>query len=216
LPLQLYAHPLSSFCWKALIALYEAEALFEFRMLGPDHPENFAELSAKWPMAKMPLLSDPERGVDLPETSIIIEHIDRHHGAGLIPADPDAALQARLWDRFYDLHVHAHMQKVIFNRLREPADKDPFGVAQARAELRKAYIVAEAALADGRAWAAGDTFTLADCSASPALHYADKVEPFATTHPRLHAFLLQLRARPSFARVLEEAEPYAHMFPDRD
>jgi glutathione S-transferase len=31
--LTLYAHPLSSYCWKALIALYENHTPFEFHML---------------------------------------------------------------------------------------------------------------------------------------------------------------------------------------
>jgi glutathione S-transferase len=64
----------------------------------------------------------------------------------------------------------------------------------------------------GREWVAGD-FSLADCAAAPALHYAEKVEPFTGTHPKLAAYLKRLQDRPSFARVLTEAEPYAHMFP---
>ena len=38
MPLQLYAHPFSSYCQKVLIALYENDTPFEFRMLGPDDP----------------------------------------------------------------------------------------------------------------------------------------------------------------------------------
>ena len=34
--LKLYAHPFSSYCQKVLIALYENDTPFEFRMLAPD------------------------------------------------------------------------------------------------------------------------------------------------------------------------------------
>jgi glutathione S-transferase len=212
MPLKLYAHPLSSFCWKALIALYEAGADFEFAMLDQDHPQNGAELVQLWPVGKMPLLSDEERGLAVPETTIIIEYIDRVFGAGLIPADPDAAMPVRFWDRFYDLYVQVPMQKIVADRLRPPESRDAFGVAQARADLKKAYAAAEAMMGE-RTWAAGEDFTLADCAACPALWYGEKVEPFTPNHPRLAALFERLKARPSFARVLDEHRPYEHMFP---
>ena len=37
--LQLFAHPFSSYCWKVLIALWENELPFDYRMLDPEHPE---------------------------------------------------------------------------------------------------------------------------------------------------------------------------------
>lgn len=59
----------------------------------------------------------------------------------------------------------------------------------------------------------GAAFTLADCSAAPALFYANAVAPLGESEPGLRAYLARLMARPSFARVLAEAEPYFHMFP---
>jgi glutathione S-transferase len=64
-----------------------------------------------------------------------------------------------------------------------------------------------------KSWANGEDFTLADCSAAPALFYADKVMPFADTHPQAHAYLGRLTQRPSYARALKEAEPYFKFFP---
>ena len=58
-----------------------------------------------------------------------------------------------------------------------------------------------------------DDFTLADCAAAPALFYANTVVPFAETHKNLAAYFDRLMTRPSFARVLEEAQPYFHLFP---
>ena len=73
------------------------------------------------------------------------------------------------------------------------------------------------ALVDGQLraspWAMGRDFTIADCAALPALFYDDKVAPFATQWPNLAAYFERLKARPSAARVLDEAAPYFSMFP---
>jgi len=59
----------------------------------------------------------------------------------------------------------------------------------------------------------GDTFTLADCSAGPPLFYANMIAPLAGTHPNADRYLKRLMDRPSYVRVIEEAQPYFHMFP---
>jgi glutathione S-transferase len=59
----------------------------------------------------------------------------------------------------------------------------------------------------------GDDFTMADCAAAPALFYADMVMPFRETHQNAMAYLDRLKQRPSYARVLKEAEPYFKMVP---
>jgi glutathione S-transferase len=210
----LHAHPLSSYCWKALIALYENGSDFELRLVDFGDPESRAAFRALWPMAKMPVLEDRARGVAVPEASILIEYLMDHHPgrARLIPEDPDAALEVRLRDRFYDLHVQQPMQKIVGDRLRPDGEKDPAGVADARRTLATAYGTIETRFAPAP-WAAGAEFSLADCAAMPALFYANKVAPFESERPILAAFLDRLKARPSVARVLAEAEPYFAMFP---
>jgi glutathione S-transferase len=210
--LLLYTHPLSSYCWKVLIPLYENGISFEFRQLDQDHPENWAEFAALWPLAKMPLLVDDGRAVA--ESSVIIEYLGLHHPgpAPMLPADAGVALEVRLLDRVFDHYVMAPVQKIVFDRIRPAEARNPADQADARALLDKAYGWLEHRLA-GRAWAAGDAFSLADCAAAPSLHYADKVHEFRRRFPVLAACLDRLAARPSFARVLKEAEPYAQMFP---
>ncbi|HVN01099.1 MAG TPA: glutathione S-transferase family protein [Caulobacteraceae bacterium] len=207
--LTLYYHPLSSYSWKALIALYETGADFQRVIVDAETRPAFLEV---WPIGKFPVLLDAERSETVPESSVAIEYLDRHRpGAGwLIPADPELAWRARLWDRFFDLHIHEHMQKIVGDRLRPSEAKDSFGVAEARGRLAIAYGVAEAQAA-GRTWICGDDFSLADCAAAPALYYADKVQPLSAG--ALRAYLDRLMDRPSFARVLEEAEPYFNLFP---
>ena len=216
--LTLHMHPLSSYCWKVLIALYENDTPFEARVLDLGDPAVVAAFKALWPTTKMPLLCDTARDRTVPETSIIIEYLQAIYPGPVrfIPDDPDAALRTRLMDRLFDLYVMTPMQAIVADRIR-PADvvKDPYGVAQARTQLAMAYDLLETELA-GRTWAAGEAFSLADCAAAPALFYANKVAPLGEDHPIVSAYLDRLLERPSFARVLQEAEPYFTMFPSGD
>ncbi len=212
--LTLYMHPLSSYCHKTLIALYENATPFTAVSVNLGDPDERAMLLKLWGVGKFPVLQDDARGEVVPESSIIIDYLDRHYPGAtrLIPEDDDAARAVRFADRFYDLHIHNHMQKVVGNRLRPADAKDPHGVEDAKTRMRAAYDIAERDMASRR-WAAGDDFSMADCAAAPALFYAAKVLPYADSHPHLAAYLERLKARPSYARVLKEAEPYFHMFP---
>ncbi|MGY4256826.1 glutathione S-transferase [Bradyrhizobium sp. USDA 4516] len=216
--LTLHYHPLSSFCWKALIALYENGTPFTPNMVNLGDPAERAALLALSPIGRFPVLRDETRDETVPESSIVIEYLDRHYPGAvrLIPEDPDLALQIRLRDRFLDLYVHLPMQKVVGDRLRPADSKDPHGVAEARAQLRTSYAILDQQLDPQRArggWMMGEHFSLADCAAAPTMFYGNKVEPFGDGHRHLAAYLERLMARPSFARVLREAEPYFGMFP---
>ncbi|SCW72268.1 glutathione S-transferase [Sphingobium faniae] len=210
----LYYHPLSSYCWKVLIPLYENATPFTPRLLSQEDAEAAAEWMALWPIGRFPVLRDERRGQTVAEASIIIEYLDRHAPGPFraIPADADAALEARLMDRLFDNYVMGPMQAIVADRLRPEAARDPHGVAQSRQMLTKAYALLEERMA-GRTWAAGEDVSLADCAAAPSLFYADKVEPMRRDFPTLAAYLDRLEARAGFARVLAEKEPYWSMFP---
>ena len=208
----LYYHPLSSYCWKVLIALYEIGAPFERRMM--EDPGVADTWLALWPIAKFPMLRDEARDRTLGEASVIIEYLGQHCPGPFrpIPQDADKALEARLMDRLFDNYVMGPMQAIVADRLRAEDARDPVGVGNARLMLGKAYAMLEERMA-GRVWAAGDALSLADCAAAPALFYADRVEPMRGGFPTLAAYLDRLEARPSFARVLEEKEPWWRNFP---
>ena len=210
----LHAHPLSSFCHKALTALYELDLPFEQRMVDFGDPASAQAFRALWPMARMPVLEDTGRSAIVPESSILIEYLQIHHpgAVSLIPQDRDLALEVRAKDRFFDLSVQVPMQKIVNDRIRPANAKDPHGLAEARAHLATALDIVERDM-DGRTWAAGETFSMADCAAAPAMFYADKVMPLAPQRPNAAAYLERLKARPSYARTLKEAEPYMRFFP---
>ena len=212
--LTLYFHPLASFCHKVLIALYENETPFERHIVDLGNDTSRSQYYALWPVGKMPLLHDASRNRFVPETTIIIEYLERHYPGPrtLLPTDAAAQLDVRLWDRFYDHYVHASMQKIVLDRLRANDEKDPRGVAEARAMLQTAYGMIERQMAD-KTWATGASFGLADCAAFPALFFAGIIEPFAPAHPHASAYFERLLARASVQRVLAEARPCFPMFP---
>lgn len=216
MPLIVYQHPLSSFCHKVLIGLYENDTPFERRVVDLSDERGRAEFHALWPLGKMPVLRDEGLGLTLPETSIILEHLDRHYPGPvrLVPEDPAQALRVRLWDRCFDLYVHLPMQKIVGDRLRPEDRRDPHGVAEATTNLRSAYDLVERQLGANR-WITGAEFTLADCAAAPALFYAATVVPFGD-RPKLTAYYDRLLDRPSYARVLQEARPFFQFFPFKD
>lgn len=212
--LKLYYHPLSSFCWKVQIALYENATPFEPVIVNLQDPVSRAQFLEVWPIGKFPVIRDEARDHMVPESSIVIEYLDRHYPGRtkFIPADPDRARQTRMRDRFFDLYVQVPMQKIVGDRMRPADQKDAVGVAQARDQLITALGMVEQSI--GANWAMGEDFTMADCAAAPALFYAGKVMPLEGAKTK--AYFERLKARPSFARTLKEAEPYLGMFLSED
>ncbi|MHA6206156.1 glutathione S-transferase family protein [Dyella soli] len=212
--LTLYMHPLASFCQKALMALYENDTPFRPHLVDLGDEAARDAFYKLWPIGRFPLLHDAARDCLVPESSIIIEYLAQHYPGPvrLIPADADQAREVRLRDRFFDLYVHEMMQKVITDRLRPAGEHDHFGVAQAREKLRVACNLLEQDMKT-RTWAVGESPSMADCAAAPALFYANLVMPLDDAHPHTAAYLRRLMQRPSFARVLAEAQPYLHLVP---
>ena len=212
--LKFYFHPLSSFCHKALIALYENDIPFQRVVVNLGDPKSRADFQSVWPMAKFPVLRDEAQNCTVAELTTIIEYLDTHYPGGVrfLPPDASRAWKSRMWDRVYDHYVHVPMQKIVGDNIR-PADKtDAYDVEQATALIRQSYDMIERTM-ETTSWAAGDEFGLADCAAAPALFYASTVVPFGPSHRNLAAYFYRLLSRPSYARVIDEAEPYFSLFP---
>jgi glutathione S-transferase len=216
--LKLYFHPLSSFCQKVLIALYENDTPFEPHVVDLLDPAEDAAFKAIWPIGRFPVLRDEAADRLIPESSIIIEYLDQHRPGRtrFLPADPDLARETRMRDRFFDLYVNTPVGKIVTDKLRPAGMNDALGVQQAKEQLQTAYGLIEQDMAGNtgaKTWAMGDVFTMADCAAAPALFYADKVLPFASTHKNTAAYFGRLMERASYTRALKEAQPYFAMFP---
>ena len=210
--LQIFGHPFSSFTWKALIALYERGVAFEFMMLGPEHPENAEAVARFAPTGQFPVLVDGERVVI--ESAAIIEYLDLHHGQAppMVPADPRAAIEARQMDSVFDDYVMAPLQRMVAAVLREEGKRDPHVEAEVKAALDKSYAWLDRWMSS-RTWAANETLGIADCAAAPALFYASWAFPIPESHTALRGYRARLLARPSIARVVDEARPWREYFP---
>jgi glutathione S-transferase len=222
--LLLYGHPFSSYTQKVLVALFENDiphTLLSLDPNAPNHEEHAADWVQRWPLRKFPLLVDGDRSVV--EASVIIEYLQLVHPGRtrLLPDDRLAALDVRFLDRFFDLHVMTPVQHAVSGALTGDADKSKEALKHARQKLELAYVWLEGQLAaDGRTWAAGEEFSLADCGAAPSLFYADWTHPISPSFPAVRAYRARLLARPSFARAVDGGRPFRSYFPlgapDRD
>jgi len=206
--MKLYFHPLSSYCQKALTAFYEKGIPIEPQILDGSEPVA-SEFAALWPIGKFPFLVDGERKIF--EATGIIEYLESKFPAAarLIPSDSLVAVEARMWDRFFDNYVGYPQGRLVLSAIGREADD---GGDKWRASLDTAYAVLDGRMAT-RTWAVGDEFTVADCAAAPHLLYADWSHPIAAKFGNLRAYRERLLQRPSYARALDEARPYRHMFP---
>lgn len=214
--LALYGHRFSSYTWKALIPLYATGIDFEFREVGPDHPEHYAFVSQAHPAGKFPVLVDD--GVTIIEATAIVEHLAlRFPGSGLIPDDPGDALAVRMLDRVFDNYVMASMQRVVDAYIANGENPDPGQVAAGKEGLRRVYAWLEN-------WLGVNTLpphvSLVTCAAAPSLFYADWVEQIPGTCPQLQALRAELLALPAVSRCVEDARQFRGWFPpgapDRD
>lgn len=208
--LTLYYHPLSSFCHKVLIALYEYGIDFQRRIIDLSSEADRAELEALWPLCKFPVIRDHTYPQGLAESSVIIEYLDRFYAGQhcLLPGDWNTVLQVRLWDRFFDQYVQVPLQQIVADRL-YATNGD---LTRERTMLTTAYGMLERQLAS-RTWVASPDFSLADCAAAPALFYASTLVPFPDDCRHLSAYFDRLTQRPSFERVIDEAKPWFAFYP---
>ncbi len=206
--LTLYQHPLSSYCQKVKTAFYEKGIDFETKILDGSEPVS-SEFTKLWPIGRFPVLTD--NGKMVFEASGIIEYIDARfpETRRLIPDGALAAAEVRMWDRFFDNYISYPQQRLVYIAIgREHND----GGQRWREAFDTAYTYLDKHL-QGREWVCGDMFSLADCAAAPSLLYADWSYAIPERFKNIRAYRERLLKRPSYARALDEARPYRHMFP---
>ena len=208
--MELYGHPFSSYTWKALIALRVAGIEFDFRMVDDEHPENQAVVRGAGPLGKFPVLRDGENLIF--ESTSIIEYIanGRAEPETLIPSDADAALGMRMLDRVFDNYVMGPAQDVVIEHLRAPGNPDMARVQEACGKLERCYAWLEGWL---EFYPVMDQITLVECSAAPALFYADWVHPIDESFPRLKQWRAHLLQLPPVACCVDDARPWRQYFP---
>jgi len=200
---RLHYHPFAQYCQKVLIALYEHDLAFDAVIVDLGSAGDRAALARLWPFAKFPVLETGD-GTVLGESGVIVEYLDTlaPGRTPLVPEDRLAGLEPRTLERVIDNYIADPLTRLVLARLMgKPCDEDAD-----RALIATAYDLLESRL-PGRAWGAGQDFGLADCAAAPALFYANLMVPIGN-RPLLADWFARLRARPSVARVIDEARAY--------
>ena len=201
--LRLHYHPFAQYCQKVLIALYEHDLPFEPVFVDLGNPDHRAALARVWPFTKFPALEIGD-GAVLGESGVIVEYLDTlaPTRTPLVPEDRIAGLEPRTLERVIDNYIADPLTRLVLAKLMgKPCDEDAD-----RTLIATAYDFLEERL-PGRIWAAGAEFGLADCTAAPALFYANLMVPIGD-RPLLTDLFSRLRARPSVARVIDEGRPY--------
>lgn len=204
--MKLYYYPPSTYSQKALLALYEKGAEFEKEHVLVLDPEQRARYLEVYEIGKIPLLVADDDHM-IPESSIIIEYLDQRfdNGPQLIPQDLELARKTRFMDRMNDFYLNNPTVTLLFDSWKPEDQRDAEAAAKARGYLDCSYKHLNNYLADSQ-WIMGDSFTMADCSAIPALFYAQQVHPY-DDYPNLCRYFEGALQRPSYIKVQAEALP---------
>jgi glutathione S-transferase len=206
--MKLYYSTVSPYSQKVLIALEETKTPHEAIHVNLGDANARAEFAKVSRLGKVPFLVDEARDWRVPESSIIIEYLEQHHPGAvqLVPKDPDLSRQARFFDRLWDLYVTEQTLKIFFDGRRPAEKRDPMGVEQAHKRLDSTFALLDEPLGKKK-WVLGDTFSIGDVAAAPALLMASRFHPF-DEHKNLVAYFGRLSERESVQRVFAKVKEY--------
>ena len=201
-----FAYP-STYSQKTLLALYEKGVEFTPKLVNLTEPSEREAYRQLYPLGKIPLLIRDD-GRLIPESTIIIEYLEEAfpEEPQLIPKDPEAARQVRFLDRMCDQYLNDPVVNLIFESMKPEAEQNQAQMEKSSELISVLYGLLNQQLADRR-FLAGDTFTMADCSAIPALYYARSFADFSIFE-HIGSYWERLQEHPSWKRVRKEAGPY--------
>lgn len=211
--MKLYFHPLSTYSHKVLIAFYEKGIKFEPAIVSLFDPEERDKFREFYPIGKVPLLVDDDDYM-VPESSIIIEYIDKIAGPSLLDGDADQARKIRCMDRMYDLYLSESVATLFFQNMKDESDRDQDRIDSAKRLIDVMYTFMEKEL-EQLPFSNGEHFTMSDCAAAAGLFYAEKLAPFSDKANIVH-YWERLKSMPSVQRVHEEAAPYLEAMFQKD
>ena len=159
--LTLHFHPLSSFCHKALIALYENDTPFEPHIVNLMDPARRGGVQEALAVRQVSGAAGRATDRTIPESSIIIEYLDQHYPGKtrFIPADAERALQMRLQGSLLrPALASCTCRRSSATGCARTARRTRTASSEARTRMQVALDMIDAEMA-GRTWAMGDEFT---------------------------------------------------------
>ncbi len=156
--------PISNYYNKVKLALLEKGLAFDEEDV-KTHSRDEAVLACS-PLGKIPFLKTAQG--PLCESQVILDYLEAAHPKPpLVPADPFAAAKVRELTTFVDLHLEL-VARELYPQAFFGGQVDDATKERVRKKLGK-NVAGFARLARFGPFVAGDTFTLADCSAYPSL-----------------------------------------------
>ena len=200
--MKLYTVPLSNFGNKSVIVAYEKK--LDVEVVPPPGELGSPEYLAINPLGKIPALEVD--GTVIPESEVINEYLeDRFPDPPLLPKDAAARARVRTLTRHHDLYLDPPMRALFFQM--DPKTRDAEVVKTSLDGTAKALDYLESRI--GSPWAAGEAFTLADCTLAPSVWYVIRLLPafgagdaFAK-RPKTAAWFARVSERPSVKRALD-------------
>src|ERR1700722_17501312 len=200
--MNLYVFPHAPYSRKVLLAIYEKGLKIEIETISPHDPAAQERLLGIYPIFTLPLLVLDE-GSPMPESSIIVEHLDLSSAAGprLLPADTREALHVRACDRLGDQLLAATAYLAF--ALGKPVEKqNAERIAMNRRKIRAVLDLVESKLGVST-FLHGDGLTLADlgpvCAVASLLSDGslEGLQPW----PGVERWFARVTSRPSWQRI---------------
>lgn len=159
--LTLHGSPISNYYNKVKLALLEKGLPFEEKVI--DFRSKDEALLAASPLGKIPFLTTPEGCVC--ESQPILEYLESAHPqVPLLPREPFAAAKVRELVTFLDWHLEMAVRQLYGVAFFGAPPLSESNLARIRREIDQ-KIAGVKRLLKMAPYAAGDTFTMADCSA---------------------------------------------------
>jgi len=193
--MKLYYFPVSTFSRRVRVVLLEKDIsceLIEVDLPNGKHKEEW--YAALNPYMKVPTLVDGE--VTLYESAAILAYLEATHPTpALTPPDVRGRALVDMNLRLCDAHVGRYAGAILFPKRFLPEERwDRTAMDSARQELDRHFALLERGFGD-RHYLVGDSFTLADITYLPFLHFLGTME--VSTGPKVQAWAARILARPS-------------------
>ena len=204
--LTLYGFSVSNYYNKVKLALLEKNLPFTEEYVHPNSVD--ASGMAASPLGKIPFIRTPQG--TLCESQAIIDYLEAAHPTpALLPTDPFAAAKVRELTTYIDLHVELVARQVYAQAFFGGTVSEDV-LARVRKQLEK-NIAALKSLIKFAPYAAGDTFTQADCAAFASLPLVGMATKAIYGEDLLlaggvdyKAYVKMISERPAAQKVLED------------
>lgn len=198
--MKLYDHPASGNCMKARILLRQLDLpyepvtvdLFRRETRTPEH-------LARNPDGRVPVL-ETDGGVMIPESGAILLHLAE--GTAFLPASGLERTRVHQWMFFEQNRLEGDLAMARFIKLTGRDVRYPEVFEHRLARGRDALATLDRALADGRAFIAGDAYTVADIALYAYAHCGGDAGADLSEHPHVVGWLERVAATPGFVNDL--------------